>query len=215
MSIVMYAQETNKDSIQMVPVAVPDSGMTGPLYEAVPLVADSSKPTVIDSLPKDTTISASVLRKHSAGRAAWMSAILPGLGQGYNRKYWKIPIVYAGFAGLGYAVYYTATNFNQARNAYRDAVDGNSTTNRTYKGISGSAELKTYRDYFNRYLNLACIFTVVWYGLNIIDATVDGHLYHYNMNDKLSFSVDPDIKIQNNFGTTAQSVIGLKLSLKL
>ncbi|MFN8278142.1 MAG: DUF5683 domain-containing protein [Chitinophagales bacterium] len=217
-----------------------DSTMTGPIYTPLPVVTDSAAKAiekkqskfedssipsslgskdsglaVVDTAAKDSTqtIPPRKLKRHSAGRAAWMSAVLPGLGQAYNRKYWKIPIVYGGFAGLGYAVYYTASNFTAARNAYRDAVDGNPATQRTYRGISSSAELKAYRDYYNRYLNIASIFTAVWYALNIVDAAVDGHLFHYNMNDKLSMELQPQAPAAVANTNVASTTFGLQLTL--
>ena len=173
--------------------------------------------TASDTLMADTLaiLKETSFPKHSSKKAIWLSAALPGLGQAYNRKYWKIPIVYAGFAGLGYCIYFTASNFNGARNAYRDAVDMDPFTNRTYQGISDASTLKSYRDYYNNYLTLSCIFTVVWYGLNLVDAAVDGHLFNYNMSDKLSFTIDPDLQIQSGFTPITSSTIGLKLSLKM
>jgi len=173
-----------------------------------------------DSLPKSFTAASidttqpTKKKKHSAARAVWMSAVLPGLGQAYNKKYWKIPIVYAGFAGLGYAVYYTANNFYGARNAYRLQVDGNPATIGSYNGITASETLITYRDYYKRFLDISAICLVLWYGLNLVDAAVDGHLFHYDMSDKLSFQVEPVIQF-NTALTASQTSFGLRFSVKM
>lgn len=151
----------------------------------VPL--DSARIVHLDSLQKVKKAE----KRHSATKAAWMSAVCPGLGQGYNRKYWKIPIVYAGLGGLGYGIYHFGSRFIGFRNAYRIAVDGDSTTNSSYRGISSTNALKEYRDYHKRNLDIISICTVVWYLLNIVDAAVDGHLYDWNMDDKLSMHIEP------------------------
>ena len=179
-----------------------------------PVLLDVGKGQVADSglsfradtiLAKDSTSSVVKIKKHSVKRAVWFSAVLPGLGQAYNRKYWKIPIIYAGFAGLGYAIYYTATNYNQARDAYRAIVRQQPAS---YNGYTDESTVKAYRDYFQGYLNIASIVTVIWYGLNLVDAAVDAHLFHYNMDDKLSLNVDPSFHIDNELGLN-QSCLGL------
>lgn len=145
--------------------------------------------TIPAEKPIDTT--AKNMKRHSPTKAAIFSAVLPGLGQGYNKKYWKIPIVYAGFAGLGYAVYYTTTEFKGYRNAYRLQVDENPATLGEYRGIDDAATLKSYRDYFKRNLDISAICMAVWYTLNIVDAAVDAHLFEWNMKDDLNVSWHP------------------------
>ncbi|HRC15728.1 MAG TPA: DUF5683 domain-containing protein [Bacteroidia bacterium] len=131
--------------------------------------------------------------RHRPLYASLFSMALPGLGQAYNRKYWKIPIVYAGFAGLGYAVYYTGSNFIGYRNAYRLQVDEDANTYGEYKGVNNTATLKEYRDYFKKNLDISVICTSVWYILNIVDAAVDAHLFEWNMKDDLSVSWQPTV----------------------
>lgn len=152
------------------------------------------------------------IKKHSPLKAALFSALLPGLGQAYNKRYWKIPIVYAGLGGLGYAVYYTADNFTKSRNAYRLTVDMDSTTTGIYRGVTGASNLKEYRDYYKRYLDLSILFTSLWYTLNIIDAAVDAHLFYWNVNDDLSLNWEPQIRptYANGF---AQTSVGVKFRL--
>jgi hypothetical protein len=147
--------------------------------------------------------------KHPVLRALWMSAVLPGLGQAYNKKYWKIGVVYAGFAGLSVGLYYMSTDFNQARSAYRLLVRDQGAT---YLGLyyppgSDPSTIKAYS-----YLNILAMVTALWYALNLIDATVDAHLYNYNMDDRLSFNFDPSFHIQNEFGLS-QSCLGLSLTI--
>lgn len=160
----------------------------------------------------DSTLAEKKKKRHSPTKAALFSAALPGLGQGYNKKYWKIPIVYAGFAGLGYAVYYTATEFKNYRSAYRLQVDGDKTTIGSYKGIEDEATLKTYRDYFKRNLDISAICTAVWYTLNIVDAAVDAHLFEWNMKDDLTVSWRP--VLMNPTGNNS-ACLGVGIQLRM
>jgi len=172
-------------------------------------IVDSSIAVGADTVLKADTTTAKG-KKHTANKALWRSAVLPGLGQAYNKKYWKIPIIYAGFGGLGYALYYTSHNFNEARAAYRAVVRGNPGW---YEGYNDAEDLKYFRDTYKNYLNISALVTVIWYGLNLIDAAVDGHLYNYNMDDKLSFNLDPSFLLQNPL-SMSQTCLGLTFTIK-
>ncbi|MBK8659727.1 MAG: hypothetical protein IPN22_12870 [Bacteroidetes bacterium] len=155
----------------------------------------NNKVVVMDSLvvTDSLALAKSKKKRHSPTKAALLSAALPGLGQGYNKKYWKIPIVYAGFGGLGYALYYTTSEFYGYRNAYRLQVDEDATTQGSYRGYQNAAELKIQRDYYKRYLDISAICTAVWYTLNIIDAAVDAHLFEWNMKDDIKMGWQPSL----------------------
>lgn len=173
------------------------------------IAADSNVAFGADSVLKADTTGIKG-KKHTALHAVWLSAVCPGLGQAYNKKYWKIPIIYAGFGGLGYALYYTSHNFNLARTQYRAAVRG---LPAIYQGYTDAQDIKYFRDQYKNYLNISALVTVVWYGLNLIDAAVDGHLYSYNMDDKLSFNFDPSFLLPNTLGTS-QTCLGLTFTVK-
>ena len=141
-----------------------------------------------------------VEKKHDPKRATLYSAVLPGLGQAYNKKYWKIPIVYAG---IGTIFYFANTNGNEYRN-YRDAFDYKSGTktnvNEATKELANkysSENLITIRDYYRRNMELSWIIMALWYGINIIDATVDAHFFEYDISDDLTLKVEP--MIQTNY----------------
>ena len=163
-----------------------------------------------DTLPKtfttkpDSISSKTNMKHHSPLKAALFSTALPGLWQGYNRKYWKIPIVYAGLGGLGYALYYTGSNFIGYRNAYRLEVDGNPATLGNFKGIDDEANLKVYRDYYKRNLDITAICTGIWYALNIVDAAVDAHLFEWNMKDDINVSWQPSLVKPGGFSNIAE-----------
>ncbi|MES2622150.1 MAG: DUF5683 domain-containing protein [Bacteroidota bacterium] len=149
--------------------------------------------------------------RHRPLYAALFSMALPGLGQAYNKKYWKIPIFYAGFGGLGYAIYYTGSNFRGYRNAYRLQVDEDAATYGEYKGVDDAATLKEYRNFFKRNLDITVICTAVWYILNIVDATVDAHLFDWNMKDDLNVRWQPTFFTgQANY---PQANTGIKITL--
>lgn len=158
------------------------------------------------------TIAQKKMNRHSPLKAAMFSLALPGLGQAYNKRWWKIPLVYAGFGGLGYAIYYTGVNFHGFRNAYRTQMfNPNSQNPASYKGVNDVNTLRDYRDYYKRYYDISAICTGVWYLLNIIDATVDAHLMEWNMRDDLSISWHP--VVMPNVTTASSTGMGLQLTL--
>ncbi len=120
--------------------------------------------------PSDTV---SIMKRQSPKKAALLSTAFPGLGQIYNKKYWKLPIVYGGLAGLGTWVGVNAKNLRGYTNAYKLQLDNDSTTIGSYKGLSQVNQLKIKRDEVKRSLDLSIILTSVFYALNIVDATVD------------------------------------------
>ncbi len=129
-------------------------------------------------------------KRHSPTKAALLSLAFPGLGQAYNKRWWKLPIVYAGFAGLGYGLYHFGSDYSGYRRAYRNNLS-DTTTIYSYKGTSDVATLRVLRDNNKRNLDIMAVLTAVWYVLQIVDATVDAHLFHWNVDDKLAMDVQP------------------------
>jgi hypothetical protein len=155
----------------------------------------------------------SILEKqHSPTKATLMSLCLPGLGQVYNKKYWKVPIVYAGLGVFTYFIITNADSYITYKCAYIESVNGNKNGN--YAALVQkytSDELLSAREYYRRNLEISCIFTALWYALQVLDATVDAHLYTFNISDKLSLRLQPSIQpIGYSYGGSA----GFKLSLK-
>jgi len=149
-------------------------------------------------------------------KATMYAAALPGLGQIYNRKYWKVPFVYAGFGALGYAISFNTTNYNKFMNAYQDFTDNSLTTDsyleiefvksldrEVYDPIlesenfnsSTSGWVKTQMmngvDYYRKYRDLSYIGIAAWYLVTIIDANVDASLFDYDISDDLRASFAP------------------------
>ena len=138
-----------------------------------------------------------VKKEHSAKKAAIMSAILPGAGQVYNGKWWKVPIVYAGFGGIGYLAVSNYSSYRTYLTAYKiktGNLEEGVTPSEHELQLSQSyqtSQLQSYKESYRRDFELYCIIMAAWYGLNIVDAIVDGHLYTYDVGDDLSLHIDP------------------------
>ncbi|AXG70340.1 hypothetical protein KORDIASMS9_02579 [Kordia sp. SMS9] len=145
-----------------------------------------------------------VLDPLSPSKAAFYSAILPGLGQAYNKKYWKIPIVYAA---MGTGIYFYVTNnknYNRYRRAYKRRLAG--FTDDEFQNIVDSNDaLIDAQEFYQRNRDLSLLLTVVAYVLNIVDANVDAHLLQFNVSDDLSLRPHIDqnqIDFNRNLGLT-------------
>lgn len=141
--------------------------------------------------------------EHSPRRATIYSAVLPGLGQIYNRKYWKVPLVYGGFATLGYFINFNNGEYLKFRQAYSDIIDNDPSTDSYVKLVSDprrledskipqlTESLRNAKDYWRRNRDLVVIGTVVFYAVNIIDASVDAHFFNFDISDDLTFNWVP------------------------
>ena len=123
-------------------------------------------------------------------KKASLMAIVPGLGQIYNHKYWKLPIVYAGFGVVGYFVVTNTRYYNDFKEAYNCKVTNPDCTNPLSLKYDEST-LRYIRDYYRRNMQLSYIIGGAWYLLQIVDANVDAHLSHWNISDNLSLEVSP------------------------
>jgi hypothetical protein len=149
----------------------------------------------------------SVLKFHSPAKAARRSAIVPGLGQIYNKKYWKLPIIYGALGASAGVFVYNLSNYRELRFAYKAKVEaqpksvngqvvpGDSTD---YYKISPLLinldvnSLRSYRDEFRRNIDYSALVFILLWGLQVVDATVDAHLK--------SFDVSPDLSFRFKFG---------------
>lgn len=125
----------------------------------------------------------------SPARAAFYSAVVPGLGQAYNGKYWKIPIVYTA---LGVGVYFYINNndqFNRYRNAYKNRLGGRTDdefSNEEGQPLVSTNGLIEAQRFYRRNMEISLLVIVGMYALNIIDANVDAHLQQFNVSENLS-----------------------------
>ena len=135
-------------------------------------------------------------------KAAFYSAILPGLGQAYNKKYWKIPIVYGA---IGVSMYYyidSNQKYNQYRDAYKRRLEGYTDDEFSYYNDN---QLISAQKFYQRNRDLSALFVVGFYVLNIVDANVDAALIQFNVNENLSVRPDVymnDVTYKTNVGLT-------------
>tara|TARA_Y100000768_G_scaffold334573_1_gene275372 strand:+ start:428 stop:1030 length:603 start_codon:yes stop_codon:yes gene_type:complete len=172
-----------------------------------------------DSIRIDTTETSKVIRKseaqkeHSPTKAAILSAVLPGAGQVYNKKYWKLPIIYAAF---GSCIYFAIDNHKQYvryRDAYRAETDDDSTTVSEFANYAITTEgIKDWRDQYKEWMELSYILGGVTYVLQIIDASVDAHLMYFDVSDDLSIHWQPEFR---RIGNTNQTYAGFRLNFTL
>lgn len=156
-------------------------------------------------------------KKHSPKTATWL-ALIPGAGQAYNHKYWKMPIVYAGF---GVTTYFAIRNGNDYH-LYRDAYDYKMgiKTNVSQKAKDESTRysednLIILRDYYRSNMELSWIITAAWYILQIIDANVDAHFFYYDVSEDLTLQIEPQwntITYDKDFGFGNNVGLTLKLN---
>ncbi len=177
----------------------------------------SQKPDSTIFLSKEDSIQrAKALRKKiysGPRRASIMSAALPGLGQIYNKKYWKVPVIYAGLGGFGYLFLTNQKEFKTyQKNLRAEADDDPSTVNEMY--WLDAAQLQTQKIRFRKYRDYCAVGFVVMYILNVVDANVDAHLKTFDVSDDLSLTIDPWQEMYRDTRGFRTS-IGLSLKLKL
>jgi hypothetical protein len=146
-----------------------------------------SATVVADSIAKQKAVNKAIYSR--ARKAAVMSAIIPGLGQAYNRKYWKIPVIYAGLGTLTYLLVNNQKKFKEYQTYLRNETDSDSLTTNPYD--YNQDELLVQKKYYQKYRDLAAIGIVVVYLFNIIDANVDAHLMTFDVSDDLSLRIEP------------------------
>lgn len=160
----------------------------------------SQKKTETSLIAKDTMKSKDI-DPLTPAKAAFYSAILPGLGQAYNKKYWKIPIVYGA---IGVSLYFyidSSQKYNQYRDAYKRRLEGYSDDEFNYYNDD---QLISAQKFYQRNKDFSALFVIGFYVLNIVDANVDAALIQFNVNENLS--VRPDVYLN---GVTSKTNVGL------
>jgi hypothetical protein len=176
--------------------------------------SDSLSVKVKDTLPQTVQVKKTWNTDPlSPARAAFYSAILPGLGQAYNKSYWKIPIVYLAIGIPTYLYVINDKELDRYRTAYKRRLDG-LTDDEFYAGrTDGNPRLSTdalrrAQDTYRRNKEMAMLFAIGFYALNIIEANVDAHLKQFNVNENLS--LEPYL-YQNRYSNT---YVGLTCTYK-
>lgn len=153
---------------------------------------------------------------HSPHTATMYAAILPGLGQIYNKKYWKLPLLYGGAAALGYAIHFNNKYLKRYSNAYRDFLLGDP-NNKSYMYFVNKAHLteadvqgvykswfqnslKKKKDYYRRYRDMSIFGMAGLYIVQIVDACVDAHFFNFDVSDDLAINWAPAASPETGVG---------------
>jgi hypothetical protein len=156
----------------------------------------------VDILVANDSVKSEEINPLAPAKAAFYSAILPGLGQAYNKKYWKIPLVYGA---LGTTLYFYSTNntkYHEYRDAYKRRLAGYNDDEFQY--LDDDRLIAAQRQ-FQRNRDLSLLLTAAFYVLNIVDANVDAHLKQFNVNERLSVAPDlnfNEVNYKPNLGLT-------------
>ncbi|MEP7277810.1 MAG: DUF5683 domain-containing protein [Bacteroidota bacterium] len=158
----------------------------------------------VDSVTaKNGTPDSTRKKKHDPHKATMHSLILPGWGQAYNRKYWKIPIVYAALGITGFIFNFNRLQYNKVKFAYFAVVNRGTADSALFPVGAVSPELKKfvdandsyslqlYRTEYRKDIDYSVLFFLFFWALNVVDATVDGHLKDFDVSDDLSLKIKP------------------------
>ncbi len=157
------------------------------------MAAQAKKDTivVVKSGAYDTS-NVSTAKLHNPRVATRRSAMLPGWGQIYNKKYWKLPLVYGGLGVTAGVFVYNIKNYQLLRLAYNyisDTIPGNNALiDPKFSNLSAGA-IRSYRNTFRQNVDYSVLFFIAFWGLQVMDATVDGHLKAFDVNDNLSLQL--------------------------
>lgn len=136
------------------------------------------------------------VKVHSPRKAAILSAVLPGLGQVYNKKYWKVPLVYLALGTSAGFFIYNRQEYIDARDAYRNKLDNNPENDADmpdkFKPVDPES-IRRYRNGVRQYVDYSVLAFILCWGLNVVDAAVDAHLKSFELTENLTLHVNPYI----------------------
>lgn len=196
------------DSLQITPVDTTGVMTAGESYEADSLRRSARNQSIIRKLsdiPEDEWVPRAVEFNPDPTRAVWLSALFPGLGQVYNRRYWKLPIIVGGYLGLGYATSWNNQMLTEYTRAYSDLLDNDPSSNSYMDFFAPNVKesdidkswlqnlLRSRKNFFRRNRDLCIISMVGVYLLAMVDAYVDASLSHFDINPHLSMDVVPTL----------------------
>lgn len=200
-----HTEPLRGDSLSNDSTVYADLELAVPVAPVDSVAADSIPPTEVTADGYLFDESGHIPFNPDPTRAVWMSALFPGLGQIYNRRYWKLPIVVGGFMGLGYATNWNAGQYNDYMQGYRDLMDSDPGT-KSYmnffpptvsEGDLDKAWLervfKSKKDYFRRNRDLCIICLVALYLVCMVDAYVDAQMAHFDISPDLSVDFAPAV----------------------
>ncbi|HLW10998.1 MAG TPA: DUF5683 domain-containing protein [Fermentimonas sp.] len=193
-----YIEAQNHQSQQLTSVEVVEE-------DSASLSIEEKADSIFISTTSNSFTAPSYLFKPSPRKAVMYSAIFPGLGQIYNRQYWKLPILYGGFVGFTYAITWNNGYYRDYLNGYQDIMDDNPESNSWHAMLPYGMDpesidrqwftdvLKQRKDYYRYYRDLSIIGTFALYFLAIVDAYVDSQLFDFDMSPDLSMQIQPTL----------------------
>ena len=217
-------QKELADTLRKIPQIVPDSldALSDPILQRVSTPTPQVPDTPADSLNKELNKKVFI---PNPTKATWLALVIPGGGQIYNRKYWKLPIIYGGFAGCAYALTWNGKMYKDYMQAYKDASKGNwdasSITDLLPPGyidrVSQTQIVETLRkrkDTYRRYRDLSIFAFIGVYLISVIDAYVDAELSNFDITPDLSMRIEPAV-INNPYSSgTSNKSVGLQCSFR-
>jgi hypothetical protein len=161
--------------------------------------ADSLVVKKDSAIVKTTEPDTTTKKVYSPKVAATRSAIIPGWGQVYNKKYWKVPIIYAGLGVTGYIFFDNIKTYKEYKFAYTARIEAQppnpdstkyNQLDEIYKTLSPNT-IRAARDEFRRYVDYSALIFILLWGLNVVDAAVDAHLKGFDVSPDLSLHLKP------------------------
>jgi hypothetical protein len=144
-----------------------------------------------------SVFSQKITKEKSPKKAAIYSAIIPGVGQVYTKKYWKVPIIYSGLVTSAYFINSNNKQYKTYKTAAITSVNNNSTDQIVNGRNYSFSELKTLKDHYRRNRELSYFSFITVYLLNVVDASVNAHLYHFDISDDISLNIQPYLNLNN------------------
>ena len=225
-NIVLPKQLQPIDSLSAAKIHIADSLDAANKKELKKIEQPTSIIVNTDTVPPATDLNKKIFIPNPT-KATWLAVVFPGGGQIYNRKYWKLPIIYGGFAGCAYALSWNGKMYKDYSQAYLDIMDSNPNTksyedllppNATYNEEQLKNTLKRRKDMFRRYRDLSIFAFIGVYIISIIDAYVDAELSNFDITPDLSMKVEPAVinNTNSHFRSTSlkDKSVGLQCVLR-
>jgi hypothetical protein len=205
----IYAQEDPKaiaSDLQKLDSLIARDSLANVNRENLEKIESSATPEIPESVMTDSTIvplsTSSYTWKPDPLKSTWFAVVFPGGGQIYNRKYWKLPLVYAGFAGCYYGFNWNSNMYADYSKAYMDIMDDNPNTNSFLDMLpTGAASqydeaymkdlLRKRKDLYRRYRDMTIFALIGVYFISIVDAYVDAELSDFDITPDLSLRISP------------------------
>lgn len=206
--VVEESLSVNGDSLVVTPVDTIGVMTAGESYEADSLRRSARNESIIrrlSDIPEDEWVPRAVEFNPDPTRAVWLSALFPGLGQVYNRRYWKLPIVVGGYLGLAYATSWNSGMLRDYTKAYADLLDNDPDTKSYMDLFAPNVKeetldkawlqnvIRSRKNYFRRNRDLCIICMIGVYLIAMVDAYVDASLSHFDITPDLTMDVSPTL----------------------